>query len=463
MATTTSTATATSGLDVNTLVSQLMTVERQPLTKLNAKEASYQAKLSAYGSIKSAVSSLQTSLDNLTSSKFQAVTASFSDASAFSATTTSSAVAGSYSLEVSTLAQAQKLATTGQADTATAIGSGTLTFDFGTTSGGVFTSGGAGTHSITIDSSNYTLAGIRDAINAAGIGVTANIVNDGSATPYKLVLSSNSTGLANTMQISVAGDAALYNLLNHEPGVAANLTETVPAQNATMLVDGVSVSKNSNTVSDVITGVTLNLKQATTAPVTMTVAKDTATINASISTFVKSYNTLSSTLKSLSAYNATTQTGAVLQGDGTIRTLQSQLRAILNSSVTSGAYSSLSDIGIGFQTDGTLAINQTKLDSALSSNFSDVAGLFTSTGAPAGYATQLDNFATDILSSTGLITSRTEGLNAVITNIGNRKLDLEARLVVIEKRYRTQFSNLDAMLGGMNVTSNYLTQQLARL
>lgn len=468
MATTTTptgSATTTSGLNVNALVTQLMTVERLPITKLTAQETTNQSKLTAYGTVKSAVSTLQTALQSLTSSSFQGVTASFSDATAFSATPGSSAVPGSYTLNVSTLAQAQKLATAGQADTTSAIGSGattTLSFDFGTTAAGVFTSNGTATKTVTIGTNN-SLAGIRDAINAANIGVTANIVSNGSATnPFQLVLTSAATGLDQTMQITTSGDASIDALLHHQPG-GVTLTEQVPAQNATFTVDGISVSKSSNTVTDVISGVTLNLNKANTGAVTMTVAKDTATINKSISAFVKSYNDLLASLKSVSTYNATTKTGAALNTDSSIRSLQAQFRSVLNSSVTSGSYTSLSNIGIGFQRDGTLAIDQTKLDSALANNFSDVVGLFTSTGTPKGYATQLDTLATNTLSSTGVITNRTNGINATIKILTERRLALEARMITIEKTYRTQYSKLDAMLGSMNATSTYLTQQLSKI
>ena len=384
------------GLDVNSIVSQLMTVERQPINKLNAKEGGYQAKLSAYGSVKGAVSGFQSAVQGLNSAgRFQSLTATPSDATIFSASATRIATTGAYSLEVSSLAQAQKLVAAGQTSSTAAIGAGaatTVTFDFGTISGGTLTAGvysgaafasnGSGTKSITIDNSNNSLQGIRDAINTAKMGVTATIINDGSGTPYRLALSSGSNGVSNSLKISVSGDATVSSLLAHNPAGTQNLAETVTAQNANFKVNGVAVSKTSNTVSDVIEGVTLTLNKITTAPATLTVARDTASVSSSISGFVKAYNDLAATLKNISAYDPASKQGAILQGDSTVRTLQTQLRSMLSTSVagTSGALTTLSDVGVSFQKDGTLALNQSKLDSAIASNFSDIASLFAAVG-----------------------------------------------------------------------------------
>lgn len=385
-----------SGLDVASIVSQLMAAERQPLNTLAAREAGYQAKLSAYGSVKGAVAGFQTALQGLNSaSSFQALTATASDSSVFSASTTSIAVAGTYSLEVSSLAQAQKLVAAGQASSTAAIGSGaetTVTFDFGTISGGTldggvysgatFASNGNGTKSITLDSSNNSLQGIRDAINAAKIGVTASLINDGSGTPYRLVLSSDTQGVSNSMKVSVSGDAAVGNLLTHDPAGTQNLSETVTAQNANFKLNGVAVTKTSNSVSDVLEGVTLNLYKVTSSPATMTVARDTASVSNSISGFVKAYNDLAATLKNVSGYDAASKRGAVLQGDATVRSLQTQLRGILGTSVTGtpGDLTTLSSIGVAFQKDGSLAVDQTRLDDAMTNHFDEIASLFVSVG-----------------------------------------------------------------------------------
>lgn len=385
-------------LDVNSLVSQLMTIEQRPLNLLKAKEASYQAKLSAFGSIKGALSSFQSALAGLSNvSKFQALKATSSDTSIFTASASSTAVAGTYSLDaVTKLAQSQKLAAAGQTDSAAAIGSGTLTFDFGTITGGTFdaptgkytgatfTSSGTGTKTVTIDPANNSLQGIRDAINAAKIGVTATIINDGGATPYRLTLTSDSIGKTSSIKIGVTGDAALSNLLAYDPAnnTGQNLAETATAQNAEFIVDGASVSKASNTITDVIPGVALNLQKVTATPVKLTVDRDTATVKSSLESFVKAYNDLNKILSDVSAYNAATKKGAVLQGDSTVRSMQAQIRAVFNTAIsnTGGSLTTLSQIGVSFQKDGTLALDASKLDTAISNNFNDIAGLFAAVG-----------------------------------------------------------------------------------
>ena len=385
-----------SNLNVNEIVSQLMALERRPLQMLDRKEASFQAQLSAFGTLKGALTSFQSAVKELNDvNKFQAYKASIASSSVATVSAANSAVPGNYSLEVTQLAQAQKLVAAGQASTSTAIGTGTITFEFGTITGGTFdeatgrytgatwTSNGAGAKTVTITASNNTLAGIRDAINAAKIGVTASIVNDGSGTPYRLALSVTETGAANSLRISVTGDAALADLIAHDPAGTQNLTETVSARNAELKVDGVAITKPKNTITDVIEGVTLNLL-ATNAgsPTTVAVARDSGAIRSSVDRLVKAYNELNSTINSLSSFNAAAKQGAVLQGDVTLITLQSRLRAALSAALTgvAGAYNNLSQIGVTFQKDGTLSVDSAKFDKALEEAPDDIAALFASVG-----------------------------------------------------------------------------------
>lgn len=389
-----------SNLDVNGIVTQLMSIESQPLTQLNTQEASYQAKLSGLGSIKGALASFQSALSGLTDiTKFQKVSATAADTSVLSASATSIAAPGTYALEVNKLAQPEKLVAAGQASTATSIGNGTITIDFGTITGGTltpydaatstggtyagatFSSSGSGAKTITIDGTNNSLSGIRDAINNAKIGVTAAIVNDGGTSPYRLTLSSDNAGKSNSLKISVAGDTALSDLLTQDPAGTQKLAETSTAQNAEIKVNGVLVSKASNTISDAIQGVTLNLTKVTTAATSITVARDTSSVTSSVNSFVKAYNEVMTTVKNLSAYDATKGQGAVLQGDAAVLSIQSQMRSVFSTPlVGSGAFKSLSDVGISFQKDGSLAVDSGKLQSAINSNFNDLAGMFAAAG-----------------------------------------------------------------------------------
>jgi len=386
-----------SNLDVDGIVSQLMAVEKQPLTLMQNTESDYKAKLSAYGTLKGALSSLQSAMQGLADgTKFQAAAVSVADTSVLTATangTNGKAVPGSYSVEVGQLAQQQKIRSDGFASTSSVVGSGTLTIEFGSydSAANTFTLNGTkAAQTITIDPSSNTLSGVRDAINAANIGVSATIINDG--TSNRLVLTSKDTGAANSIKISTSDDdglnldAAGLSQLAFDPTASAgsgkNLTQAQAAQDAKLKIDGIDISKSSNTVTDAIEGVTLNLlKTNSGSPTTLGVSHDSAGITAAINTFVTSYNSINQTLSDLSSYNAAAKTGGVLQGDSAALSIQMRIRATLSAAVgnmggTGTGLSSLSQIGVSFQKDGSLALDSTKLQKALDNNFDDIAGLF---------------------------------------------------------------------------------------
>jgi flagellar hook-associated protein 2 len=374
-----------------------MSIEQRPLNALDKKVSTFQSKLSALGSLKGALSTFQTAVKGLSNlSKFQAMTGTMGDTTIATVSAGAKAAPGTYSIEVMKLAQAQKLATAGQASASAAVGAGTITFDMGTISGGTldaatgkysgaaFSSSGAGVKTVTIDPSNTSLSGIRDAINKAGIGITASIVNDGSATPNRLVLTQSSTGAASSMKISVDGDAGLQNLLNHDPAAAQGLQQTVAAQNAEFKLDGLAISSASNNASNVIEGVTLNLAKTNIgSPTSLVVARDTAAVTESVNKFVTAYNAITKTLKDLTAYNEATKTGAVLNGDATARGIQTQLRSLLTAPIDNGgsAFSVLSEIGVTMKA-GVMAVDDAKLKKAMETNFDDIASLFASVGKP---------------------------------------------------------------------------------
>ena len=236
---------------------------------------------------------------------------------------------------------------------------------------------------------------MRDAINAASAGVTAAIVNDG--TGYRLTISSRDSGTANALRIVVVDDdtthtdaSGLSQLMYDARTISGTkrLTETVVAQNALLTIDGISISKASNTVTDAIDGVTLNLLKATTASVstltTLTVSRDTAGVQSAVQSFVKAYNDLNKTVTDLSKYDAVNKKASTLTGESTVRSLQAQLRSVFNARLASagGGLSSLSDAGIAFQTDGTLKLDSSKLSTVLADTSKDVATLFAAVGKP---------------------------------------------------------------------------------
>lgn len=388
-----------SGLDVNKIISELMTAERAPATqRLDRQEAQIQTRLSAFGAFKGAVAEFRNALSSVNGvTQFQSLSASISNEAVFSATTTSAAQAGSYNVEVKQLAQAQKLVTSAGQFTAVTdtVGTGQLTFQFGTTSGGAFTDNAAKpAKTITIDATNNTLAGLRDAINNANLGVRANIINDGNG--YRLSLGAAETGAANSLKISVTDPdgnpltaSTGLGRLAYDPAAASgtgkNLTETVAAQNARLKVDGLdNITSASNSVVGVVQGVTLNLqaKSAPDTPATLTIVQDSAAVSKAVGDFVSAYNKLMETTASLTVYNAKTGERGPLLGNSVVRSVVNPVRGILTSAVAgaTGALRALADVGISIQRNGSLGFNNDKLQAALAKDAQGVAGLFSRMG-----------------------------------------------------------------------------------
>lgn len=445
-----------SGLDVSSIISKLMELERQPLNRLATKEANYNAKLTAYGSIKGALSSLQTAAAALAATTtFNSKSVAVSDATVVTASASSAAAVGAYTLSVTQLAKFHTLrSTTNYAATTETFNTGTL----------AITIGGGSAVNITIDSSNNTLAGIRQAINDAHAGVTATILNDGATN--RLVLTSTTSGAVGSIAVAVTdsgsgGTNALSGL------GSASLLQTQPADNALFNINGINIIRSSNTVTDAIEGLTFKLTKGTLAApgtATLTIDRNTETITSAVTTFVKAYNDAVGLLKTNSSFNAATKVAAILNGDNTVRSIQSQLSDLMHTSVTgiAGGISTLSDIGITVQKDGTLATDSTKLAAALADPTKDVTALFTQTTVGnEGIAVRFSATLRTSIGFDGLIASRTDGIAASIKEIGNSRDALNLRLTKIEARYRAQFTALDTMMANMQKTSQYLTQQFS--
>lgn len=382
-----------SGLNLSDTLSQLMEVEKVPLQRLATKQQSYQTKLSAYSMVQSALSTFESAVSGLSSiSKYQKTTATSSNEDIVTISAGSRAANGTYSLKVDQLAQSQKLVANGVADRKAAIGSGKITIDFGeylTADGSVsFKSNSSGVKTIDIEDGSNTLEGIRDAINAAGIGVTASIINDGSDTPYRLALTNSATGKTQAMRITVDGDDALSDLLTYDPGSTAvdeskQMTQTQAAQNAEFWLDGIKISKGSNSVSDAIDGVTLKLAQADKdKTVNLTVSRDNSEAKKAVEELVKAYNDLTTTLKDMTAYNADEKTASVLTGDSAVRSIQTALKGMLSQSIAGGeqGYRMLADVGVTPNKEGLLEIDSSKLDEALEKNFDAFTAMFAEGG-----------------------------------------------------------------------------------
>lgn len=385
-----------SGLDVAGLVSKLMAVEQRPLAQLDKQESDYQSKISAYGALKGALSSFQSAVKALSApAKFSAMKASIADTDIASVAASATAIAGNYSLEVTDLALAHKIKSGTFTSLTSTVGTGTISIEFGTYSLGVFTpNGDKAAKTIAIDTSSNTLSGVRDAINAAGGGISANIVNDGSG--YRLVIASTDSGAENSLKITTDDDDGTdtntsgLSQLAYDPeaivGSGKNLTQSVAAQDAAFLLDGVSITSATNTVTDAIEGVTLTLlaESAAATPTTVAVSRDISGVKSSIDAFIKAYNDLAKTIKDLSAYNAETKKASVLTGDTALRGVDSLLRETLNTALryAGGGLTMLSEVGISFQKDGTLAFDSSKLQTVFNDTTKDVATLFASVGKP---------------------------------------------------------------------------------
>ncbi|CAL62019.1 putative flagellar hook-associated protein 2 FliD [Herminiimonas arsenicoxydans] len=386
-----------SAMDVNAIVEQLMVAEQKPLKLLATKEASHKSRLSAYSSLSSALSTFQGKLADLTNlSRFQKNTISTSEAGIATVTAGSTAKAGQYNIDVTQLAQAQSLSSAGQASANGSIGSGattTITFQFGTIAGGTLTGGsysgasftsaaGKNSGSITIDGSNNSLQGIRDAINKADLGVTASIVSDGSDTPHRLVLTSTETGANSSLKITVDGDAALSSLLSQDPVGTQQLRENAAGKDALATIDGIEIKNPSNTLDKNIEG--LNITLAKIGKTTVSLTRDTSSITSAVNAFVTAYNELHGTLKYQTSYNAETKTGGPLVGDATARTIQLGIQRMFSTQPEglTGELKNLSQIGISFQKDGTLALDNAKLQTAVTKFPDDIGRLFATAAAP---------------------------------------------------------------------------------
>jgi flagellar hook-associated protein 2 len=446
-----------SGLDIESMVSQLMAVERRPITQLATREASFQSKLSAFGQLKSALATLQGAANGLKdASKFAATKATAGADAGFTATSTTSAAAGTFAIEVSQLATSQRVASNASTQFVPADGSTTprtLEIEFGSVKDGAFEGNGSAK---TLEFKGSTLEELRDAINGGELGIKASIVDNGNA--KQLVLSGNDSGASKAFRIG--GDVGLQ----YDPAAPTgdpSVENIQAAQNAKLKVDGINIERGTNTVSDVLDGVTLTLNKAGNS--TLTVTQDTSPARTAIDAFVKAYNDATNTIKSLTNYDATNKKGSALTGDATARGAESALRNAIGGFFGEGGSTRLSDLGITVQKTGGLAIDSSKLDAALKDPARNVTAFFAGGNGAIGFADSLSKKLGTFIDGTGLISGRTEGINASIKSINVQRTILSDRMVGIEKRYRDQFSALDAAIAGMTQTSSFLSSQLANL
>jgi flagellar hook-associated protein 2 len=434
-----------SGLNIGAIVSSLTSAYGAAQTnQLNAQQTSLNSQVSAYGTFTSALDTLQATLSTLeTPGTLAGYNATVGDTTIASATASSDASAGTYSLEVQNLATSATLTSAPVASSSTAVGTGTLT---------VAVNGASA--SIAIGTNDNTLAGIATAINSApnNPGVTASILTTSAGA--RLVLSSTATGAANAITVTTSGgDGGLSSLVT-------NLTQTQAAQDASFTINGFAATSPNNVVSGAISGVTLNLTKASAAstPTTLTITPDTSAAQTSIGTFVTALNGVLSSIQSLTGYNATTQTAGALQGNATLESFQNQLQNILdtvNSGSTTGIQS-LADLGITADADGNYDSNSTTLSNALSTSLSGVSSLL---GGTNGIATQINSLITQYTQPGGLLPTINQGLQSSLSNVSIQQQELTQELANYSATLTAQYNAMDAAVASLKETQTYLNAE----
>lgn len=464
-----------SGLDVTSIISSLMKVEQIPLTKLQTAATGLNTKLSAFGQIQSLVSSFRdsvTPLTNLTS--YTQTTATSSDSTSVGATSTAAAVAGSYSIAVSSLATTQSTVTaSGQfAASTSTVGTGTVTISLGSWNAGqtAFTpKTGATDITIPIGASENTLGAIRDKINAANAGVSATLITD--ANGVRLALQSTTAGEQNGFKVSVADDdgnntdGAGLSQIAYDPSAGATLTtRTQSAANTQATINGIAVSTPGSTLTNVVDGLTFTLNKVTTTPVVVSVGKNTDSVKKMLGDFVSAYNALQTFLASATKYDPSTKSGALLQGDALATGMQSQLRSVIGAGGTSStAITSLSQVGIQFQQDGTLKLDDTKAAAAVA-NLPELAKALANkdTAAPSknGLMLRVASMLDGMLSTNGTLPGKASSLQKQIASNTKDQQNLQDRIDATQARLQAQYTALDATMSNAKALSNYVTQQI---
>jgi flagellar hook-associated protein 2 len=454
-------------IDVRSIVSQLMAVERQPLQAMQKSASGIQTKLSAFGMLQGKLSSFQDAARELFNlDTWRPAQAFTSDETAAKATAALGAIPGSYELTVTQLAQRQTLAGPVLANSTAVVGGGTLRIQLGTYD--------SGTNSFTVNpdkaevpitiAAGATMADIRDAINGAGAGVSASIVNDGTGS--RLVVRGLETGAKNSIRMLATDsdgtdtNASGLSSLAFDPtavtGSGKNLTQTQAAQDAAASVSGIAVTSASNQVEGVIENVTLDLRKAGTGAINVNVATDNARMRQSVDKFVNAWNDLNRSLNDQTRFDPNTKSAGTLQGNNSVTGLQRQLRATMQSVMSGTGLTRVSEAGLEVQRDGSLTVNSSKLSALLATpdKLKALFGSSSDTDASAiGIGRRFDTLLTSMLGDSGTVTSATTALKSRQTSIQQQQTRLEQRMTQIEARLMNQYTTLDKTMSSMNTTA----------
>lgn len=446
---------------LSTLYDGLQSAEQTKLTPITAQQTSYKAKLTAWGVVQTALTKLQTASDALKNTSSIASAKVTSTNSAFTATLSNSATAGTYSVEVTALAASQSLLSPKVASKDTDLGdssqaSRTIT---------IAQAGQTKPLTVTLASDKTSLSDIRDAINTQQGSVTASIIkaDDNS---YYLSLTSRDSGTANAMTVTTT-DSTLSQYISYNSTTSTGaMTQQVAAADAKLKINGVAITRSSNTITDAPEGVTLTLSKTNTgSPETLSVAKDNAPMTTAIQSFVDAYNSLQTTIANQTKYTSVAQgstsqnsSNGDLLGDGTLRSIQSRLRSVLSTSQGSGSLT-LSQLGITQDVTGKLTVDSTKLDKALTDKPADVVSFLSGDGSKTGFATQTSSLLQSILGSNGSLQNATDGINKTLKNLSDEYDRVNSQITTTMATYKAQFTSLSTLVSQLDSTASYLTQQ----
>lgn len=431
------------GVDLQEMLSKILAAERTPITALTNRISSTNSKISLYGTLNSKLDALKSAAETWQyPSRLSAVSATSSDTAVLGASANFNAAIGSYSMEVTQLASAQKSFSEAYS-AGTTFGPGQLNF----------TVAGQAKDAIVLDS-NATLEQVSARINEAKIGVTATVVTTSSGA-QRMVLTGNESGDGKGFSLtSTSTPSGGQASLDAFDTVTPELLRST-AKDALMKIDGIEVRSSTNTFTSAVTGMTLTAVKEGTSNVT--VKNDKTTITTAVQAFVDSYNAVATTIKTNSGYNTETKTGQAFNGDSSARSVLSILgtaRTTVPAELSSNALKALSEIGVVMQQSGQLTLDKSKLEAAVGNSPTAVTNLLQA------YGKEFNTTIQSMQGSGGLVSSKVESLNNSVSRFKLNQEALEARIALVEKRYRAQFTALDKYVSSMQTTSSYLTQQL---
>ncbi|MEE9320408.1 MAG: flagellar filament capping protein FliD [Granulosicoccus sp.] len=419
-----------SGIDIESILSQLMTLEQQPITALEEKRKGLDVELSAFGSVKSALNELATNARTMgDASKFGPFVANTSDEAVFTAEATGGGAGESHEIEVLALAQGHRVASQAYASTDASVSTGNWSF-----------SSGENSFDIDIGAGNSTLLDLRDAINDSvdNTSVVASILNvDGGS---RLILTAKESGTANA--ITLGGSAT---------GTGIGFADITPASDAELIVDGFAVTGSSNSVSDVMSGVTLSLTGVGKAEVNT--SRDTESLRTSLDEFVTNYNGLRDTL--------TTLAETELNGDRMPRNIEAKVRNLFSAPIELANGDSMSPLSLGFTFDryGTLSIDETKLNDAQKNGLENFINAFAEKDT--GLANKLEGVLDQYTQAGGIIAGRNDGIDNRRQSLDTQIERLEYKLGRTEERYRRQFTVMDQVVSQLQASGSYLQNRLS--